>query len=904
MCSLMEKINNTSGTDRKKRILKSFVDKWREAHNKLHSTQAATTTDSFHPAMRLLLPQLDRARPAYGLKEVALAKQYIDILNIAKESLDAQKLLHYRAPQAAKQDAGDFAAVAFFVLRNRCPDQGSLTVSQVNQYLNDLAMSNAKKERAGVKKALQLLLRNTSAMEQKWLIRMILKELKTGLSENSVFSVFHPDAVDLFSVCSSLEKICQDLRDPSVHLNETSIAYFTPFRPMLGQRAVIDQVLRLMEHQTFFIETKFDGDRIQMHKQGNQYRYYTRSSRDYTRSFGSSPYEGRFTPTIHDAFNSKVKSCILDGEMVGWDVETESFLPKGDNVDVKALGGDDTDSGSQQCFVVFDVLMINDTNLANCPLSERAEQLKKVFEPALGHLHLVDRNEGSTKEDVVAALNNAIDNREEGIIVKLPSSTYKPDKRKGSGWLKIKPEYVDSLSDQLDVIIIGGYFGKGSRGKMISHFLCGVALPSVVPGGRPSVFQSFCKVGSGYSLTELREVGAKLKPHWRPFNTKSPPESVVLAPGFKERPDLWIEPQNSIIVQIKAAEIVSSGKYKCGCTLRFPRVEKVRDDKEWYDCMNVDELEQLKQIASGRLSYQHVGDGDQPPAAKKRRVGSARVERPRGVAAQFRQTDTTDVQEVSSMFDGKEFCVVNGPKALPKEEIEKKIAEHGGSFVQNPGPDTFCVLVNRTIVKATNIIKTGLYDVVKTQWFQDCLAAGKCLSFVPIHMLHISAATLSKMSELYDKYGDSYTLDLTEESIRDVFKNVEKKEGDRSSGITPEEIATIEERYFPNDSPHGLFRQHTFYLDKYSCVGNTSTSISASGLDLVGMDVRLHGGTIVDTLSERVSHIIFSRRDVSRLSTLRGLERKRHRKHHFVFTDWVTDCIESGSLKNERLYEP
>ncbi len=51
----------------------------------------------------------------------------------------------------------------------------SLTVSQVNQYLNDLAMSNAKKERAGVKKALQLLLRNTSAMEQKWLIRMILK---------------------------------------------------------------------------------------------------------------------------------------------------------------------------------------------------------------------------------------------------------------------------------------------------------------------------------------------------------------------------------------------------------------------------------------------------------------------------------------------------------------------------------------------------------------------------------------------------------------------------------------------------------------------------------------------------------------------------------------------------------
>ena len=68
---------------------------------------------------------------------------------------------------------------------------------------------------------------------------------------------------------------------------------------------------------------------------------------------------------------------------------------------------------------------------------------------------------------MVTALNEAIDNREEGLIIKHPLSTYQPDKRKGiddnyttiygrvlcsfvgSGWLKIKPEYVDSLSDQV-----------------------------------------------------------------------------------------------------------------------------------------------------------------------------------------------------------------------------------------------------------------------------------------------------------------------------------------------------------------------------------------------------------------------------------------------------------------------
>jgi hypothetical protein len=50
------------------------------------------------------------------------------------------------------------------------------------------------------------------------------------------------------------------------------------------------------------------------------------------------------TSHTHHVEYSKVKSCILDGEMVGWDAETESFLPKGDHVDVKTIGKDE-DSG-------------------------------------------------------------------------------------------------------------------------------------------------------------------------------------------------------------------------------------------------------------------------------------------------------------------------------------------------------------------------------------------------------------------------------------------------------------------------------------------------------------------------------------------------------------------------------
>ncbi|KAL5496641.1 hypothetical protein EMCRGX_G012966 [Ephydatia muelleri] len=100
----MEKIHKTQGTDKKKKkILSSFIERWRETHARLHHTDAATTTDTFFAIMRLLLPELDRARPAYGMKETALAKHYIEVLNISKESTDAQKLLHYRAPQIAKE---------------------------------------------------------------------------------------------------------------------------------------------------------------------------------------------------------------------------------------------------------------------------------------------------------------------------------------------------------------------------------------------------------------------------------------------------------------------------------------------------------------------------------------------------------------------------------------------------------------------------------------------------------------------------------------------------------------------------------------------------------------------------------------------------------------------------------
>eukprot|EP00731_Ephydatia_muelleri_P037509 Em0491g2a len=92
LCALMEKIHKTQGTDKKKKILSSFIERWRETHARLHASHRrghdgsyhgadvdgdwthskVPSTDTFFAIMRLLLPELDQARPAYGMKETAL----------------------------------------------------------------------------------------------------------------------------------------------------------------------------------------------------------------------------------------------------------------------------------------------------------------------------------------------------------------------------------------------------------------------------------------------------------------------------------------------------------------------------------------------------------------------------------------------------------------------------------------------------------------------------------------------------------------------------------------------------------------------------------------------------------------------------------------------------------------
>ena len=180
--------------------------------------------------------------------------------------------MYFRAPASDKgisDSSGDFAAVAYHVLQHRLPEKGNLSVNEINKTLDSIAIGNATKSKEAVKLNLTKLMRNLGPIESKWIMRIILKEIRIGLSENSVFAVFHPDAEQLFNVTSSLKRVCDDLRDPNVSLGEIEVKLFTPFRPMLADRILAHKVCQSISSNSFYVETKMDGERMQLHKQAS-----------------------------------------------------------------------------------------------------------------------------------------------------------------------------------------------------------------------------------------------------------------------------------------------------------------------------------------------------------------------------------------------------------------------------------------------------------------------------------------------------------------------------------------------------------------------------------------------------------------------------------------------------------
>lgn len=155
------------------------------------------------------------------------------------------------------------------------------------------------------------------------------------------------------------------------------------------------------------------------------------------------------------------------------------------------------------------------------------------------------------------------------------------------------------ISD-FDLIIIGGYYNDNQT--KIDSFLLGV-LKKGETDDESDVFYAVCKIRNGLSRSQFREIGQRLEPH-KTNIAKNRRGLVQECPAGVEwanaNPDFWYDPKHSIVLQIKASELVETEKYRTSHSFRFPRVMEVRWDKAWYDTCS---LTEFQTFCSVRIDY-------------------------------------------------------------------------------------------------------------------------------------------------------------------------------------------------------------------------------------------------------------------------------------------------------------
>lgn len=444
--------------------------------------------------------QLDRERGNYGMKEQRLAEIYIKIAGIDKSSDDAKSLIEFKKPLHGKTwhkeyiDTGKFLLLLENLLSKRMPSVApskTLSITEVNYRLDLLVKGGSVDEKENV---IRFFYNNCTLLEQIWLTKIILKDVDIGMTERSILPLCHPDAFEFYKVNTDLKALFDELSEPTVRKTLFSIKLFCPFGPMLSTRTDKDMLVienwrnsrATLENPQpeYWIETKIDGERMQMHMESGVFKWWTRNSTDYTHMYGRDTSEGSLTPFISGCFKAGVTSCILDGEMVAYNTETGQFEAFGSLKTASNETNEKSSSTRHPCFVVFDLLLLNHKCLINQPLSKRYEWLKKMIiidtqSPAFSRLKVLEHDVGKTVEDAKEALEIRVSKLEEGIILKNPDSPYHPA-GKTDDWIKVKPDYLDGMEMTLTWSWLALTMDKGEGKGLSAPFFVQFLMISVV----------------------------------------------------------------------------------------------------------------------------------------------------------------------------------------------------------------------------------------------------------------------------------------------------------------------------------------------------------------------------------------------------------------------------------------
>lgn len=266
------------------------------------------------------------------------------------------------------------------------------------------------------------------------------------------------------------------------------------FQPQLAQfqshsfQKTVDKLGFTDYDKSFWIEEKLDGERMQLHMAedpeitgGKRFQFWSRKAKDYTYLYGEGFEDNNSSLTRHirEAFKPGVRNIILDGEMITWDPEADIIVPFG-TLKTAALSEqrDPFDGkGIRPLFRVFDCVYLNDRDITRFTLRDRRNALEKAIKNVHRRIEKHEFTETMDAKDIEPRLRDVVAGGQEGLVLKNPRSMYRLNDRVDD-WMKVKPEYMTEFGENLDCLIIGGYYGSGHRGGRLSSFMCGLRAGS------------------------------------------------------------------------------------------------------------------------------------------------------------------------------------------------------------------------------------------------------------------------------------------------------------------------------------------------------------------------------------------------------------------------------------------
>jgi DNA ligase-1 len=515
------------------------------------------TTEEIEPATNMLV---GRAFPKYAQKSLDVSWS---TLTRVLERISEFDWSLFREAMARTGHVGSATKVVLEQAKAKKQTQltqKSLTITEVRRAFEAIAQTSGARSRTKKERLITSLLSQSTPVEAKYLVKIFTGEMRTGLQEGLMeqavaraFNVPLPKVQHASMVLGDIGEVAATLKTRGIEgLEKAGFSVFRPVKLMLAQTAqTVSEALTEHGGKTAF-EYKYDGARVQIHKQNDSVEVFSRRLTNVTESL----------PEIVEVIkrNIKAQSGIVEGEVIALD--SAGFPIAFQHLMRRFKRIRNVTSMVQRIpltLYLFDVLYLNGESLITLPYLQRRQILaQNAGEISLSKQVVTDKvgqAEGFLKEAIAAG--------QEGLMAKQLDSPYTPGSR-GKKWLKIK-----TVLEPLDLVITAAEYGYGRRKGWLSDYYL---------GARDSKTGEFLSVGKTFKgLTDAEII----------WVTKQLKTSVVGQEGHR----VIVIPK--IVVEVAYNEIQKSPKYKSQMALRFARIARIRDDKTPQEADTIDKVREI-----------------------------------------------------------------------------------------------------------------------------------------------------------------------------------------------------------------------------------------------------------------------------------------------------------------------